>query len=78
MPPASGARGGRCRSTGDPGRLMPKDDPLSCLLSQRPSPRLGEIWGKLAVPTLIVQEGGYSLRACRSCARLPGGIRSTL
>ena len=41
-----------------------KDDPLSKLnVTSDAYPRIGEIWGKLALPTLIVQEGGYSLAA---------------
>ena len=31
-------------------------------------PQIGEIWGKLALPTLIVQEGGYSLKASGEAA----------
>jgi acetoin utilization deacetylase AcuC-like enzyme len=30
--------------------------------------RIGEIWGKLGLPTLIVQEGGYSLAAVAEAA----------
>jgi acetoin utilization deacetylase AcuC-like enzyme len=39
-----------------------RDDPLSKLqVTTDAYPRIGEIWGKLGLPTLIVQEGGYSL-----------------
>jgi len=41
-----------------------RDDPLSKLaVSTAGYARLGELYGKLGLPTLIVQEGGYSLRA---------------
>jgi acetoin utilization deacetylase AcuC-like enzyme len=41
-----------------------RDDPLSKLaVSTEAFARLGELYGKLALPTLIVQEGGYSLKA---------------
>ena len=46
-----------------------RDDPLSRLaVTTAAFPRIGEIWGKLALPTLIVQEGGYSLKACAEAA----------
>ena len=46
-----------------------KDDPLSKLdVTTDAYPRIGEIWGKLALPTLIVQEGGYSLTASGEAA----------
>jgi acetoin utilization deacetylase AcuC-like enzyme len=38
-----------------------KDDPISELqVTTEAYSRIGEIWGKLAIPTLVVQEGGYS------------------
>jgi acetoin utilization deacetylase AcuC-like enzyme len=41
-----------------------RDDPLSKLaVSTAAFPRLGELYGRLGLPTLIVQEGGYSLEA---------------
>ncbi len=41
-----------------------RDDPLSRLaVSTDAFARIGEIWGKLDRPALIVQEGGYSLKA---------------
>jgi len=41
-----------------------RDDPLSKLaVSTEAFARLGELYGKLGLPTLIVQEGGYSLQA---------------
>ena len=41
-----------------------RDDPLSKLaVSTRGLCALGELYGRLGLPTLIVQEGGYSLRA---------------
>jgi acetoin utilization deacetylase AcuC-like enzyme len=46
-----------------------RDDPLSKLaVTTDAFPRIGEIWGKLALPTLIVQEGGYSLDALAQAA----------
>jgi acetoin utilization deacetylase AcuC-like enzyme len=46
-----------------------KDDPLSRLsVTMEAYPRIGEIWGKLALPTLIVQEGGYSVKASGEAA----------
>ena len=46
-----------------------RDDPLSRLaVTTKAYPRIGEIWGKLALPTLIVQEGGYSLKATAEAA----------
>jgi acetoin utilization deacetylase AcuC-like enzyme len=46
-----------------------KEDPLSKLaVTTTAYSRIGEIWGKLALPTLIVQEGGYSLKASAEAA----------
>jgi acetoin utilization deacetylase AcuC-like enzyme len=46
-----------------------QDDPLSKLqVTTETFPRIGEIWGKLGLPTLIVQEGGYSLKASAAAA----------
>jgi acetoin utilization deacetylase AcuC-like enzyme len=46
-----------------------RDDPLSQFaVTTAAYPRIGEIWGKLALPTLIVQEGGYSLKAIAEAA----------
>jgi acetoin utilization deacetylase AcuC-like enzyme len=46
-----------------------QDDPLSRLaVTTAAYPRIGEIWGKLALPTLIIQEGGYSLEASAKAA----------
>jgi acetoin utilization deacetylase AcuC-like enzyme len=46
-----------------------RDDPLSRLaVTTAAFPRIGEIWGKLGLPTLIVQEGGYSLKAAGEAA----------
>ena len=46
-----------------------RDDPLSRLtVTTDAYPRIGEIWGKLALPTVIVQEGGYSLTASSEAA----------
>ena len=46
-----------------------REDPLSRLaVTTEAYPRIGEIWGKLALPTLIVQEGGYSLKAMAEAA----------
>jgi acetoin utilization deacetylase AcuC-like enzyme len=45
------------------------EDPLSKLrVTTGAFPQIGEIWGKLALPTLIVQEGGYSLKASGEAA----------
>ena len=41
-----------------------RDDPLSKLaVSTDAFARIGELYGRLGLPTLIVQEGGYSLAA---------------
>jgi acetoin utilization deacetylase AcuC-like enzyme len=41
-----------------------RDDPLSKLaVSTNAYARIGELYGRLRLPTLIVQEGGYSLQA---------------
>ena len=41
-----------------------RDDPLSKLkVSTEAYARIAEFYGKLGLPTLIVQEGGYSLQA---------------
>ena len=41
-----------------------RDDPLSKLaVTTDAYARLGELYGKLGLPTLVVQEGGYSLEA---------------
>jgi acetoin utilization deacetylase AcuC-like enzyme len=46
-----------------------KDDPLSKLaVTAEAFPRIGEIWGKLGLPTVLVQEGGYSLAAAAEAA----------
>ncbi len=46
-----------------------KDDPLSKLnVTSDAFARIGEIWGKIDLPTLIVQEGGYSLAAVAEAA----------
>ncbi|MBP0617539.1 histone deacetylase family protein [Jiella mangrovi] len=46
-----------------------RDDPLSKLaVSGETYPRIGEILGKLRRPTVIVQEGGYSLEAVSQTA----------
>lgn len=46
-----------------------RDDPLSKLaVTTEAYSRIGEIWGRLALPTLIVQEGGYSLTASAEAA----------
>ena len=46
-----------------------KDDPLSRLsVTTAAFARIGEVWGKLGLPTLIVQEGGYSLAATAEAA----------
>ncbi len=52
-----------------------KDDPLSKLnVTSDAFSRIGEIWGKLDLPTLVVQEGGYSLAAVAEAA--PAFIRA--
>ncbi len=46
-----------------------RDDPLSLLdVSTDAFARVGELLADLQLPTLIVQEGGYSLQACESAA----------
>ena len=41
-----------------------RDDPLSKLkVSTEAYARIGELYGKLGLPTLVVQEGGYSLES---------------
>ena len=46
-----------------------KDDPLSRLaVTTDAFARIGELWGKLGLPSLIVQEGGYSLAAAAEAA----------
>ena len=46
-----------------------EDDPLSRLaVTTQAYSRIGEIWGKLGLPSLIVQEGGYSLAAVAEAA----------
>ncbi|MEE2950358.1 MAG: histone deacetylase family protein [Pseudomonadota bacterium] len=46
-----------------------RDDPLSRLnVSSEAYPRIGELFGKAGLPTVIVQEGGYSLVAVAECA----------
>lgn len=46
-----------------------RDDPLSKLaVTSEAYTRIGEIWGKIGLPTLIVQEGGYSLAAAAEAA----------
>jgi acetoin utilization deacetylase AcuC-like enzyme len=46
-----------------------RDDPLSKLnVTADAFARIGEVWGKLDLPTLIVQEGGYSLAAVAEAA----------
>jgi acetoin utilization deacetylase AcuC-like enzyme len=52
-----------------------KDDPLSKLAVTTQAYRhIGEIWGKVGLPTLIVQEGGYSLTAVAEAA--PGFVEA--
>ena len=47
-----------------------RDDPLSKLaVSTDAYARIGELYGKLGLPTLIVQEGGYSLPAIAAASR---------
>ena len=46
-----------------------RDDPLSLLdVSTDAFARIGELLADLRLPTLIVQEGGYSLEACENAA----------
>lgn len=46
-----------------------RDDPLSKLdVSTDAYARIGELYGKLRLPTLIVQEGGYSLSAVEAAS----------
>jgi len=46
-----------------------RDDPLSLLdVSTDAFARIGELLASLRLPTLIVQEGGYSLEACENAA----------
>ena len=46
-----------------------RDDPLSLLdVSTDAFARIGELLADLRLPTLIVQEGGYSLQACENAA----------
>ncbi|MGO4574351.1 histone deacetylase family protein [Microvirga sp. 2TAF3] len=52
-----------------------RDDPLSKLnVTSEAYARIGEIWGELRLPTLIVQEGGYSLAAVADAA--PAFVRA--
>jgi acetoin utilization deacetylase AcuC-like enzyme len=47
-----------------------RDDPLSKLsVSTDAYARIGELCGKLGMPTLIVQEGGYSLEAVAAASK---------
>jgi acetoin utilization deacetylase AcuC-like enzyme len=47
-----------------------RDDPLSKLaVSTEAYARIGEMYGRLGIPTLIVQEGGYSLSAVAAASR---------
>ena len=47
-----------------------RDDPLSKLaVSTDAFARIGELFGKLRLPTLIVQEGGYSLETIAAASR---------
>ena len=47
-----------------------RDDPLSKLaVSTEAYARIGDLYGRLALPTLIVQEGGYSLSAVAAASR---------
>jgi acetoin utilization deacetylase AcuC-like enzyme len=47
-----------------------RDDPLSKLaVTTAAYGRIGEIYGRLGLPTLIVQEGGYSLTAIAEASR---------
>jgi acetoin utilization deacetylase AcuC-like enzyme len=56
-----------------------RDDPLSKLdVSTEAYARIGELYGKLRLPTLIVQEGGYSLSAVEAASNaFMTGFRST-
>lgn len=46
-----------------------RDDPLSRLnVTTEAFGHIGEIWGRMGLPTLIVQEGGYSLAAVAEVA----------
>ena len=46
-----------------------RDDPLSKLdVSTDAYARIGELYAKLGLPTLIVQEGGYSLDAVEAAS----------
>ncbi len=56
-----------------------RDDPLSKLdVSTDAYARIGELYGKLRLPTLIVQEGGYSLSAVEAASHaFMTGFRST-
>lgn len=46
-----------------------RDDPLSKLkITSGAFARIGEIWGKVGLPSLILQEGGYSLAASAEAA----------
>lgn len=46
-----------------------RDDPLSRLnVTSEAYPRIGGLFGKAGLPTVIVQEGGYSLAAVAECA----------
>jgi acetoin utilization deacetylase AcuC-like enzyme len=54
-----------------------RDDPLSLLdVSTDAFARVGELLADLQLPTLIVQEGGYSLEACESAAAFIGAFCS--
>jgi acetoin utilization deacetylase AcuC-like enzyme len=56
-----------------------RDDPLSKLaVTTDAYARIGELYGKLGYPTLIVQEGGYSLPAIAAASRaFVGAFRGT-
>jgi acetoin utilization deacetylase AcuC-like enzyme len=56
-----------------------RDDPLSKLaVSTDAYARIGELYGRLGLPTLIVQEGGYSLAAIAAASRaFMGAFRET-
>ena len=53
-----------------------RDDPLSKLaVSTDAYARIGDLYGKLGLPTLIVQEGGYSLEAVAAASlRVHAGV----
>jgi acetoin utilization deacetylase AcuC-like enzyme len=54
-----------------------KDDPLSKLnVTTAAFARIGDIWGSLNLPTVIIQEGGYSLQASAEAA--PAFMRAFL